>query len=103
MEHQQKIRCDTSDCLHWKDGFCTTPELVSIQKHQCANFEHRPSRSIIVALEGGLVEYVFASPDLKDIHLEILDLDSQEFTHLEDQERDRNRFEEIKEQYIQIN
>lgn len=102
MDHLQQFECDTPDCVHWKDGACTKPASVTIQEHHCVDYEKCPDQIVIIVVEGGLVQNVYGSEDMKDVQVEILDLDSQEFTHLEEQDRDRKRWEEIKERYTEI-
>lgn len=97
MEHLQHFECDTPDCIYCQDGTCGYHGPLALQEHRCANFERRMSQTVIIVVERGLVSSVYTSPDLKDVYLEILDMDAQE-------ERDRNRIRlnVIKDNYSNI-
>ena len=102
MSQTQYFECDTPDCIHWKCGECRKETSVTIQEHHCVDYEQRPCRSVIIVVESGLVQNVYGSEDMVGIHLEVLDLDSQEITDLENQNLDCNRYEEVKKHYTEI-
>ena len=97
MEHLRHFECDTPDCIHCQEGTCGYQGPLALQEHRCTNFERRMSQTVIIVVERGLVSSVYASPDLKDAYLEILDMDAQE-----EQERNRIRLNVIKDNYSNI-
>ena len=101
MESTQALTCNTMDCLHNKDGSCAFPASITIEEHCCLEYEPK-SNAVVVVVQGGLVETVYATSDLKDVQLEILDLDSQEYTDLEEQTREHQRLSQVEQRYIKI-
>lgn len=77
------------------------PAAITIEGHCCLEYEPK-SNAVVVVVQGGLVETVYATPDLKDVQLEILDLDSQEYTDLEEQTREQQRLSQVEQRYIKI-
>ena len=87
MENAQEFECDTPDCAYWKDGACTLPASVTIQEHHCTNYEERIDLStgtVTIEVSGGMVQNVYASPDLPQINVDVIDRDSNDET---DEER----------------
>ncbi len=79
MDIPQHVECDTPDCIHWKDGGCAKETSVTIQEHHCVDYEERiilPAATVTIEVSGGLVQNVYASPDLPEIHVELLDFDN---------------------------
>ena len=81
MSQPQHLECDTPDCIHWKDGECAKETSVTIQEHHCVDYEERiipPAAAVTIEVSGGLVQNVYASPDLPEIHIELIDMDELE-------------------------
>lgn len=79
MDIPQHVECDTPDCIHWKGGGCAKETSVTIQEHHCVDYEERiilPPATVTIEVSGGLVQNVYASPDLPEIHVELLDFDN---------------------------
>ena len=86
----QHLECDTPDCIHWEDGVCIKGTSVTIQEHHCVDYEERimlPTATVTIEVSGGLVQNVYASPDLPDIHVELIDADNLD---AESEEAQRN-------------
>lgn len=78
MDNPQQLECDTPDCIHWKGG-CAKETAVLIQEHHCADYEERitlPSATVTIEVSGGVVQNVYASPELPDISVELVDFDN---------------------------
>lgn len=79
MDMPQHVECDTPDCIYWKDGACTKETLVTIQEHHCVDYEESitlPTNTVTIEVSGGLVQNVYASPDLPEVRVELLDFDN---------------------------
>ena len=69
MSQPQHLECDTPDCIHWKDGECIKETSVTIQEHHCVDYEQHvelPTATVTIEVSGGVVQNVYASPDLPD-------------------------------------
>ena len=98
MSQPQHLECDTSDCIHWKDGECVKETSVTIQEHHCVDYEERialPTATVTIEVSGGLVQNVYASPDLPEIHVELIDADNLEAESEEAQGRGQRMLEKI--------
>ncbi len=98
MSQPQHLECDTPDCIHWKDGECIKETSVTIQEHHCADYEERmelPTATVTIEVSGGLVQNVYASPDLPEIHVELIDADNLETESEEAQDHGQQRLEKI--------
>ena len=98
MSQPQHLECDTPDCIHWKDGECIKETSVTIQEHHCADYEERmelPTATVTIEVSGGLVQNVYASPDLPEIHVELIDADNLETESEEAQDHGQRRLEKI--------
>ena len=96
MSQPQHLECDTPDCIHWKDGECIKETSVTIQEHHCVDYEERTELSaatVTIEVSGGLVQNVYASPDLPKIHVELIDADNLEAESEEAQDRGRRLLE----------
>ncbi len=106
MDRPQHLECDTPDCTFWKDGDCTKETSVTIQEHHCADFEERieppPAATVTIEINGGALQNVYASPDLPEINVELIDFDV--FKDASDAERNRAQrmLDEIKAHHKQI-
>lgn len=52
---------------------------ITIQEHHCVDYEEQPkpgSLTVTIEVQGGLVSNVYASPDLPEIRIELLDMDN---------------------------
>ena len=81
MDMPQHVECDTPDCIHWKDGACAKETLVTIQEHHCVDYEERitlPTATVTIEIRDGLVQSVYASPDLPEVRVELLDFDNMQ-------------------------
>ena len=81
MNQPQHLECDTPDCIHWKDGECDKETSITIQEHHCVDYEERmelPTATVTIEVSGGLVQNVYASPDLPEIRIELIDADNLE-------------------------
>lgn len=81
MNPSQHLECDTPDCIHWEDGECVKEASITIQKHHCADYKERivlPTATVTIEVSGGLVQNVYASPDLPEIRIELIDMDDLE-------------------------
>ena len=79
MDNPQQLECDTPDCIHWQEGGCAKETAVLLQEHHCTDYEERitlPSATVTVEVSGGVVQNVYASPDLPDIGVELIDFDN---------------------------
>lgn len=79
MDMPQHVECDTPDCIHWKDGACAKETLVTIQEHHCVDYEERitlPTTTVTIEVRDGVVQNVYASPDLPQVFIELLDFDN---------------------------
>jgi len=79
LSQPQHLECDTPDCIHWKDGECIKETSVTIQEHHCVDYEQHvelPTATVTIEVSGGVVQNVYASPDLPEIHVELLDFDN---------------------------
>lgn len=79
MRQPQHLECDTPDCIHWNDGECIKETSVTIQKRHCVDYEERivpPAATVTIEVSGGLVQNVYASPDLPEIRVELIDMDN---------------------------
>lgn len=79
MSQPQHLECDTPDCIYWKDGECAKETPVTIQEHHCVDYEERmelPVATVTVEVSGGVVQNVYASPDLPEISVELIDFDN---------------------------
>ena len=79
MSQPQHLECDTPDCIHWKDGECIKETSVTIQEHHCVDYEQHvelPTATVTIEVRGGVVQNVYASPDLPDISVELIDFDN---------------------------
>ena len=79
MGNPQQLACDTSDCIYWREGGCGKETAVQIQEHHCVDYEERitlPTATVTVEVSGGVVQNVYASPDLPDIGVELIDFDN---------------------------
>ena len=79
MSQPQHLECDTPDCIHWKDGECIKETSVTIQEHHCVDYEQHvelPTATVTIEVSGGVVQNVYASPDLLDISVELIDFDN---------------------------
>ena len=79
MDNPQQLECDTPDCIHWREGSCAKETAVLIQEHHCADYEERitlPSDTVTIEVSGGVVQNVYASPDLPEIRVELIDFDN---------------------------
>ena len=75
MEQQQHFECDTPGCVHWKDGACIRGLPVTIQEHHCTDYEEAivlPVGTVTIEVSGGVVQNVYASPDLPPISVELI-------------------------------
>lgn len=98
MSQPQHLECDTPDCIHWKDGECIKETSVTIQEHHCVDYEERialPTATVTIEVSGGLVQNVYASPDLPEIHVELIDADNLEAESEEAQDRSQRLLEKI--------
>ena len=94
MEQSNHFACDTPDCIHWKDGACTKASPITIQEHHCTDFEERITLSagtITIEVSGGVVQSVYASPDLPEISVELIDHDSLEYSSEQEQAREERQ------------
>lgn len=79
MSQPQHLECDTPYCIHWKDGECIKETSVTIQEHHCVDYEQHvelPTATVTIEVRGGVVQNVYASPDLPDISVELIDFDN---------------------------
>lgn len=79
MRQPQHLECDTPDCIHWKDGECAKETSVTIQEHHCVDYEERmelPAATVTIEVSGGVVQNVYASPDLPEVSVELIDFDN---------------------------
>lgn len=79
MENPQHYECDTPDCCYWSEDGCTKGTAITIQEHHCVDYEEQPkpgSLTVTIEVQGGLVANVYASPDLPEIRIELLDMDN---------------------------
>jgi len=79
LSQPQHLECDTPDCIHWKDGECAKETSVTIQEHHCVDYEERmelPAATVTIEVSGGVVQNVYASPDLPEISVELIDFDN---------------------------
>lgn len=82
MDRPQHFECDTPDCVHWEDGECTKETSVTIQEHHCVDYEERitlAAATVTIEVKDGMVLNAYASPDLPEINIEMIDFD-----HLKD-------------------
>lgn len=73
------FQCTTSDCIHNEDDFCTKGVTISIECHRCIDYAPRTkgtSDIVTIEVRGGLVQNVYASPDLPRLQVELLDFDN---------------------------
>lgn len=106
MDRPQHFECDTPDCVHWEDGECTKETSVTIQEHRCVDFEEHiepPSAATVtIEISGGVLQNVYASPDLPDINVELIDFDVLRNALETDRSRAQRILEETKEHHKQI-
>lgn len=105
MNHPQHLECDTPDCIHWKDGECINETSVTIQEHHCLDYEERialPTATVAIEVSGGLVQNVYASPDLPEIHVELIDADNLAAELEEMQDHGQRLLERIAQTYKHI-
>ena len=79
MRQPQHLECDTPDCIHWNDGECIKETSVTIQERHCVDYDEHivpPAATVTIEVSGGLVQNVYASPDLPEIHVELIDMDN---------------------------
>ena len=79
MDIPQHLECDTPDGIHWKDGACAKGASVTIQEHHCVDYEERivlSSATVTIECSGGVVQNVYASPDLPPISVDLIDFDN---------------------------
>ena len=79
MDIPQHVECDTPDCIHWEDGICAKETSVTIQEHHCVDYEERivpPAATVTIEVRGGVVQNAYASPDLPEVRVELLDFDN---------------------------
>lgn len=79
LDIPQHVECDTPDCIHWKDGACAKESSVTIQEHHCVDYEERialPAATVTIEVRDGVVQNVYASPDLPEVRVELLDFDN---------------------------
>lgn len=80
MNQTQHLECDTSDCVHWENGVCVKETPVTIREHQCTDYEERvtlAAATVTIELSDGLLQNVYASPDLPEIRVEVIDLEAR--------------------------
>lgn len=105
MSQPQHLECDTPDCIHWKDGECIKETSVTIQEHHCVDYEERitlPTATVTIEVSGGLVQNVYASPDLPEIHVELIDADNLEAESEEAQDHGQRLLEKIAQSHKHI-
>lgn len=105
METQKHFECDTPDCIHWKHGTCAKATPVTIQDHCCTGFEERlvlPKGTVTIEVSGGVVQNVYASPDLPAISVELIDFDNLRDGSAEDQGRSERLLKLISESHTHI-
>ncbi len=98
MSQPQHLECDTPDCIHWKNGACIKGTSVTIQEHHCVDYEERiilPTATVTIEVSGGLVQNVYASPDLPDIHVELIDADNLDAESEEEQRNGQQLLDKI--------
>ena len=79
MEATTHFECDTLDCIHSEGGVCVKPGIVTIQEHCCIDYEERllfPAGTVTIEVSGGVVQNVYASPDLPVERVELIDFDN---------------------------
>lgn len=79
MDIPQHVECDTPDCIHWNDGGCAKETSITIQEHHCVDYEERitvPTATVTIEVRDGVVQNVYASPDLPEVDIELLDFDN---------------------------
>lgn len=79
MNQTQHLKCDTSDCIHWKEGKCVKETQIAIREHQCIDYEEHiilPTATVTIEVSNGAVQNVYASPDLPTILVELIDIDT---------------------------
>ena len=79
MDIPQHLECDTPDCIYWKDGACVKGTSVTIQEHRCVDYEERivlSPATVTIECSGGVVQNVYASPDLPPISVDLIDFDN---------------------------
>lgn len=79
MDSPQHFECDTPDCAFWKDGECTKETSVTIQEHHCVDFKERitlAAATVTIEVKDGMVLNAYASPDLSEINIELIDFDN---------------------------
>lgn len=105
MELQKHFECDTPDCIHWKHGECAKAPLVTIQEHHCIDFEERlvlPEGTVTIEVSGGVVQNVYASPDLPAISVELIDFDNLREGSAEEQGRSGRLLKLVSESHTHI-
>ena len=74
------FECDTPDCIHSEDGICVEPGAITIQEHHCVDYEERAllpaAGTVTIEVNRGVVQNVYASPDLPAISDELIDFDN---------------------------
>ena len=105
MDFQKHLACDTPDCVHWRDGDCTKVPPVTIQEHHCTDFEERivlPEGTVTIEVSGGVVQNVYASPDLPPIRVELIDLDNLLEESAEEQQRGQRKLQQVSDSHTHI-
>lgn len=98
MEKLKQFQCDTENCTHWRDGSCGKSDPVAIREHCCADYEERivaPCGTVTIEVSGGVVQNVYASPDLPEISVELIDFDNLREEPDEVEEHARRLLKEI--------
>lgn len=105
MIQPQYFECDTPDCVHWESGECTKGISVLIQEHRCIDYAERivlPTATVTIEVSDGLVQNVYASPDLPEIRVELIDMDSLKAEPEEAQDHGTQLVEKIAQAHIHI-
>ena len=106
MDRPRHFECDTPDCVHWEDGECTKETSVTIQKHHCVDFEERieppPAVTVTIEINGGVLQNVYASPDLPEINVELIDFDVLKDASDTERSRAQRMLDETKAHHKQI-
>ncbi len=79
MDRPQHLECDTPDCVHWEDGKCTKETSTTIQEYHCGDSEERitlAAATVTIEVKDGMVLNAYASPDLPEINIELIDFDN---------------------------
>lgn len=79
MAQTRYLNCTLPDCLYCKEGICTKSPPVALQGRQCADYEERPEvpdATVTIEVKDGVVLNVYASPDLPEIDIQLIDFDN---------------------------